>query len=133
MKPDVRDKTPVPTFIPFLKNNDFLGFPDSPVRGAHALRPYKNAPIISCRLLRKWYYTLQKNCSFFMLDLVFLQNFNLQLDVVLKKLVLPVLLLMLSSSLFDPWKFPGVGSIRESTLQNFCGFMYIGFVIIPGM
>jgi|GEM_PF-7039812 hypothetical protein len=31
-------------------------FANCPVRGAHALRPYKNAYIISCKLLRKWYY-----------------------------------------------------------------------------
>ena len=42
--------------IPFLKNNDFLEFYDFPGRGATREHPYKNTPIISCRLLRKWYY-----------------------------------------------------------------------------
>jgi len=42
--------------IPFLKNNDCMV--NCPGRGAHALRPYKNAYIISCRLLRKWYNSI---------------------------------------------------------------------------
>jgi hypothetical protein len=31
--------------------------------GAVANRPYKNAPIISCRLLRKWYYNLHQTTN----------------------------------------------------------------------
>jgi hypothetical protein len=31
------------------------GIPNCPGRCAHALRPYKNASIISCKLLREWY------------------------------------------------------------------------------
>jgi hypothetical protein len=46
--------------IPFLKNNDCLEFLNCPGRGAHALRPYKNASIISCILSRKWYYTISE-------------------------------------------------------------------------
>jgi hypothetical protein len=41
--------------IPFLKNNDCLEFLNCPGRGATRERPYKNASIIYCILLRKWY------------------------------------------------------------------------------
>jgi hypothetical protein len=41
--------------IPFLKNDDCLGFPNFPGRGDRVLRPYKKTPIIFCIFLRKWY------------------------------------------------------------------------------